>query len=196
MWFNSMAVRWCDKPCESPNKCKEEKKPKPSGSLSEVVAFCSGHVCVLGLGWNSTSIYCYCPFATVRQVARWNVAVSASSFIPSRGKEQGLEGGGWFCFISAWFWAGSLWSFLIIWISFASVTMFFWYWSSKCFFSLFFHVALVLCKEESLHCVWCLPVSTYNSVTDSSFGSRLLQLSTLYGSEGVCCRVLHSNFIE
>ena len=25
MWFNSMAVSWCDKPCKSPNKCKEKK---------------------------------------------------------------------------------------------------------------------------------------------------------------------------
>lgn len=25
MWFNSMAVSWCDKACESPKKCKEEK---------------------------------------------------------------------------------------------------------------------------------------------------------------------------
>lgn len=97
-------------------------------------------------------------------------------------------GGGWFCFIFACFWAVSLWSFLIIWISCSSFIKFFWHWRKKCFFILLFLVALALCKEEPLHYVWCLPVSTYNLAADSSFGSRFLQLSTLYGSEGICCR--------
>lgn len=80
MWFNCMAVSWCDKPQESLSKCKRGEKIL-SRSLSAVAAFCFGRVCVLGLGWNSTSIRYY-PFVIACQVARWN-AVSATSFIPS-----------------------------------------------------------------------------------------------------------------
>lgn len=179
---------------------KRQNTKYPLGVCQRQLLSALSMPCVLGWGWNSTSICCYCPLAIVWQVARWDVAVTASSFIPSsHSKAHGLRVGecwgvaGFVLFLPAFeqgvccrFWSSEFLSLLLLCFSTLEQKM----------FLQFTLVVLVLCKEESLHCVWCLPVSTYNLVTDSSFGSRLLQLSTLYGSEGVCCRVLHSNFIE
>lgn len=135
-------------------KCVKSKKI-PSRSRSEVVAFCSGHVCVLVLGWNSTSICCY-SFVIVWQVAGWNIALCAWLFcclFSRQGTRFGGKDGGWFCFIFASFWAVNLWSFLIIWIPCSSFIKFFLHWRRKCFFILLFLVALPLCKEEPLHCL-------------------------------------------
>lgn len=96
--------------------------------------------------------------------------------------------GGWFCFIFASFWAVSLWSFLIIWISCSSFIKFFLTLKKELFLHFTLSCRIGLMQRRAL--ALCLMSSSLYLQFSSWFiiWKQISSAEHTLWSEGICCR--------